>query len=158
MQLITQNADAVLTPASGSHADEGDLPSGMSPTHPMTVVVDGDYHQSGGFTGYGLLVVTGNFTFSANSGWRGMVLVIGQGTVNGSGWGGNEFDGAIFVAKTQNVSGTELAALGQATFDITGSGGSGINYNSCWMRFRGTRAELQSPLVPRNWAVGKNSR
>jgi hypothetical protein len=133
VQLITQNADAVLTPASGSHADEGDLPSGMSPTHPMTVVVDGDYHQSGGFTGYGLLVVTGNFTFSANSGWRGIVLVIGHGTVTGSGGGGNEFDGTIFVAKTQNASGTELAALGQATFDITGSGGSGINYNSCWI-------------------------
>jgi hypothetical protein len=131
--LITQNADAVITPGGGSHADPGDLPSGMSPTHPMTVVINGDYSQSGGFTGYGLLVVTGNFTFSANSGWRGIVLVIGQGTVNGSGWGGNEFDGAIFVAKTQNVSGTELAALGQATFDITGSGGSGINYNSCWI-------------------------
>jgi hypothetical protein len=133
VQLITQNADAVITPASGSHADPGDLPSGMSPSHPMTVVVNGDYQQSGGFTGYGLLVVTGDFSFTASSGWRGVVLVIGQGTVTGSGWGGNEFDGAIFVAKTQNVSGTELAALGQATFDITGSGGSGINYNSCWI-------------------------
>jgi hypothetical protein len=133
VQLITQNADAVLTPASGSHADPGDLPSGMSPTHPMTVVINGDYQQSGGFTGYGLLVVTGNFTFSANSGWRGIVLVIGQGTVNGSGNGGNEFDGAVFVAKTQDSLGNELASLGQATFDITGSGGSGINYNSCWI-------------------------
>jgi hypothetical protein len=132
-QLITPNADAVITPASGSHADEGYLPSGMSPTHPMTVVINGDYQQSGGFTGYGLLVVTGNFTFSANSGWRGIVLVIGQGTVNGSGNGGNEFDGAVFVAKTQDSLGNELASLGQATFDITGSGGSGINYNSCWI-------------------------
>jgi hypothetical protein len=132
-QLITPIADAVITPASGSHADPGDLPSGMSPTHPMTVVINGDYQQSGGFTGYGLLVVTGNFTFTANSGWRGIVLVIGQGTVTGSGWGGNEFDGAIFVAKTQGTSGTELASLGQATFNITGSGGSGINYNSCWI-------------------------
>lgn len=132
-QLITPSADAVITPASGTHADPGDLPSGMSPSHPMTVVVNGDYHQSGGFTGYGLLVVTGNFSFSANSGWRGVVLVIGQGTVTGSGWGGNEFDGAIFVAKTQDSLGNELASLGQATFNITGSGGSGINYNSCWI-------------------------
>jgi hypothetical protein len=130
---ITQNADAVITPASGTHADPGDLPSGMSPTHPMTVVVNGDYHQSSGFTGYGLLVVTGDFSFTASTGWRGMVLVIGQGTVTGSGGGGNEFDGAIFVAKTQDTLGNELAALGQATFDITGSGGSGINYNSCWI-------------------------
>jgi hypothetical protein len=133
VQLITQNADAVITPASGHHADPGDLPSGMSPTHPMTVVVNGDYNQSGNFTGYGLLVVTGNFTFDADSGWRGMVLVIGQGTVTGNSNGGNEFDGAILVAKTRDAAGTELAALGQATFNITGGGGSGINYNSCWI-------------------------
>jgi hypothetical protein len=133
VQLITQNADAVITPASGHHADPGDLPSGMSPTRPMTVVVNGDYNQSGNFTGYGLLVVTGNFTFDADSGWRGMVLVIGQGTVTGNNNGGNEFDGAILVAKTRDAAGTELATLGQATFDITGGGGSGINYNSCWI-------------------------
>jgi len=133
VQLITQNADAVITPASGHHADAGDLPSGMSPTNPMTVVVNGDYNQSGNFTGYGLLVVTGNFTFDADSGWRGMVLVVGQGTVTGNNNGGNEFDGAILVAKTRDAAGTELAALGQATFNITGGGGSGINYNSCWI-------------------------
>jgi hypothetical protein len=133
VQLITQNADAVITPASGSHADEGDLPSGMSPTHPMTVVVNGDYSQSGNFTGYGLLVVTGNFNFDVDSGWRGIILVIGQGTVNGSSNGGNEIDGVLFVAKTQNASGTELATLGQATLDMSGGGGSGINYNSCWV-------------------------
>jgi hypothetical protein len=135
VQLITQNADAVITPASGTHADPGDLPSGMSPTHPMTVVVNGDYSQSGGFTGYGLLVVTGNFKFTADSGWRGTILVIGQGKVNGDDNGGNEFDGAIFVAKTRDALGNELAALGQATFGITpgDGGGSGINYNSCWI-------------------------
>jgi hypothetical protein len=133
VQLISQNADAVITPASGYHADPGDLPSGMSPSNPVTVVVNGDYSQSGGFTGYGLLVVTGNFNFTVGSGWRGIILVIGQGTVNGSGGGGNEFDGVLFVAKTQNASGTELAALGQATLNMSGNGGSGINYNSCWV-------------------------
>ena len=133
VQLITQNADAVITRAAGFHADPDDLPSSMSPTHPVTVVVHGDYSQSGTFTGYGLIAVTGNFSFDVSSGWRGMVLVIGQGTVTGSDPGSNEFDGALFVAKTQDASGTELAALGQATFNITGSGGSGINYNSCWV-------------------------
>ncbi len=128
------NVAAILSP-SGYHADPGDLPSGMSPSHPMAVVVNGDYNQSGTFTGYGLLVVTGNFKFNAASGWRGIILVIGQGTVNGDDFGGNEFDGAIFVAKTRDALGNELAALGQATFGITpgDGGGSGINYNSCWI-------------------------
>ena len=135
VQLISQNADKVITPAVGTHADPGDLPAGMSRANPVTVVVNGDYRQSGIFTGYGLLVVTGNFKFSADSGWRGIILVIGQGTVNGEDFGGNEFDGAIFVAKTRDAAGTELAALGQATFAITvgDGGGSGINYNSCWV-------------------------
>jgi hypothetical protein len=135
VQLISQNADKVITPAVGTHADPGDLPGSMSPANPVTVVVNGDYKQSGNFTGYGLLVVTGNFKFSADSGWRGIILVIGQGTVNGEDFGGNEFDGAIFVAKTRNALGNELAALGQAAFNITpgDGGGSGINYNSCWV-------------------------
>jgi hypothetical protein len=133
VQFISQNADLVITPPGGTPAGPGDLPPAMSPANPMTVVVNGDYSQSGNFTGYGLLVVTGNFNFGANSGWRGIVLVIGQGTVTANGPGSNEFDGAILVAKTQDATGNELAALGQATFDITGGGGSGINYNSCWV-------------------------
>jgi hypothetical protein len=137
VQLITQNADGVVgtpppAPPSGSYGPS-DLPSAMSSSNPQTVVVNGDYAQSGNFTGNGLLVVTGNFSFSGNTGWNGIILVIGKGTVSGNGGGNNSFNGAIFVANTLDSSGHELATLGPASFSINGGGGSGINYNSCWV-------------------------
>ncbi len=102
VQNIQSGADYVLT----GPATESNLPSVVSasdpsfPSNPMTVVVNGDLTLSG-YTGYGLLVVTGTFTFSGDSGWRGIVLVIGNGTVveTGSGSGG-EIDGAMVVANT----------------------------------------------------------
>lgn len=137
VQLISQNANAVVGTAppaapSGTYGPSN-LPSAMSSTNPQTVVVNGNYSQSGNFTGYGLLVVTGSFSFSGNTGWNGIILVIGNGTVSGNGGGNNSFNGAIFVANTLNSSGQPLAALGPASFSINGGGGSGINYNSCWV-------------------------
>jgi hypothetical protein len=137
VQLISQNSNKVVgtpppAPPSGSFGPS-DLPPAMSSTNPQTVVVNGDYSQSGNFTGYGLLVVTGNFSFSGNTGWNGVILVIGAGTVSGNGGGNNSFNGAIFVANTLDSAGHELAALGPASFSINGGGGSGINYNSCWV-------------------------
>jgi hypothetical protein len=70
---------------------------------------------------------------NGNTGWNGIILVIGKGTVNGNGRGNNSFNGAIFVANTLDSSGHELASLGPASFNINGGGGSGINYNSCWV-------------------------
>src|SRR6266481_3762579 len=67
---ITQNADVVISPTpvapttsnpSGQGtATENDMPVGMSATNPMTVVVNGNFSMTGNYTGYGLLVVTGN--------------------------------------------------------------------------------------------------
>jgi hypothetical protein len=137
VQLISQNADSVLGPAppaapSGNFSSSN-LPSAMSSTNPQTVVINGNYSMSGNFTGYGLLVVTGSFSFSGTTGWNGIILVIGNGTVSGNGGGNNSFNGAIFVANTLNSSGQPLASLGPASFSISGGGGSGINYNSCWV-------------------------
>jgi hypothetical protein len=122
VQTIQGVADAVLTgPVTGS-----DMPSAMTAANPMTVVVNGDLTLTN-FTGYGLLVVTGKLTYADDSGWKGIVLVIGQGVVdqNGSGSGNGEFDGALFVANTNGAS------LGTATYTV--SSGKGIYYDSCWI-------------------------
>jgi hypothetical protein len=129
VQNIQSGADYVLT----GPATESNLPSVVSasdpsfPSTPMTVVVNGDLTLSS-YTGYGLLVVTGTFTFSGDSGWRGIVLVIGNGTVveTGSGSGG-EFDGAMVVANT--VGGT----LGTSSLTMDHPGGKGVHYDSCWI-------------------------
>jgi hypothetical protein len=131
VQTISQNADLVIS----GNATNSNMPSAMSATNPMTVVVNGDFSMSGNYTGYGLLVVTGNFSYTGNTGWAGIILVIGQGTTTflGSGGGNNEFDGAIFSATTKDASGNELSSFGNVGFDISGGGGNGIYYNSCWI-------------------------
>jgi hypothetical protein len=110
-------------------------PSDMSPTNPKVVFVDGSF-DLGQNTGYGLLVVTGNFHYHGNSGWKGIILVVGDGTTtfDGQGGGNGEFDGAVFVATTRDANGNQLANMGSVNFDISGGGGNGIYYNSCWIK------------------------
>ena len=131
VQDITQSADAVIngstTPAS--------FPSGMSPTHPMTIVVNGDLDLNGWHnTGYGLLLVTGTLKYDPDASWQGVVLLIGQGSFVSTKGGAGQIDGAMFIAKTRDASNNLLATLGAASFSQTGGGpnlGTGINFNSC---------------------------
>lgn len=114
------------------------LPNYGTATNPVTIVVDssnngatGNLSLSGNHTGYGTLVVRGTFSPSGTVGWNGMVLVIGQGNVQGSGGGNNSYNGAFFVANTRDSSGNLLSTLGTPTFNWSGGGGNGISYNSC---------------------------
>lgn len=134
VQDITNNADAVIQ----GPARPWSFPSGMSATHPMTIVVNGDLDfNSWTNTGYGLLVVTGTLKYDPDATWEGIVLVIGQGNFVSPLHGANGIDGAVFIAKTRDASGnlfTDTQGLGQASFIQGGSGlslGRGIYYNSC---------------------------
>jgi hypothetical protein len=144
VQNIRNNADAVIPnpPNPPNYNNSGTTynfggpgwPTGMSASNPQTVYVDGSF-DLGPNTGYGLLVVTGNFTYHGNSGWKGIILVIGNGTTTfvGNGGGNGSFDGAIFVATTRDANGNLLPNFGSVNFDISGGGGNGIYYNSCWV-------------------------
>lgn len=149
IRTITQNADAVLTPASGSTTvPRSALPTGMSLSNPMTVVVNGDLDlTTGGSTvvGYGLLLVTGSIgstsastpalTYDPDVTWEGVVLVLGKGTVGGSHGGGGHIDGAMLVAKTRDpLTGNPLSSLGPSSVVFnSGMSGTGIYYNSCYI-------------------------
>ncbi len=129
-------------------ATETDLPSAMSVTNPMTVMVNGNLTINSDFTGYGLLVVTGDLTANADFGWKGVVLVIGSGNVllQGGPGGSSEFDGALLVAHTMDnstVPPTPLPSLGQVNFDATNAKGRGIYYNSCWVKMALTPPTFQ---------------
>jgi len=122
----------VVTPTTGI-AQGSDLPA-SSVNSPATIVVNGNLNLSS-YVGYGLLVVTGNFSYNGNSGWKGIVLVVGDGTTTFTGLGGGnqEFDGAIFVASIKDTAGNLLSQLGNVGFNISGGGGNGVYYNSCWI-------------------------
>ena len=145
LQNIQQNADAVIPnpPNPPNYNNSGttynfgtptNWPTDMSATNPKVIYVDGSF-DIGPNTGYGILVVTGNLHYHGNSGWNGVILVVGDGTTtfDGQGGGNGEFDGAIFVATTRDSSGHQLASYGTTNFDISGGGGNGIYYNSCWI-------------------------
>jgi hypothetical protein len=118
------------------------LPSYGTLANPVVAVVNGDLTLPSNTTGYGILVVRGNFNFDGTSGWRGIVLVIGQGVINAAGLGNNQFAGAIFVAKTRDSLGNQLSFLGspQVYWSDGSSGtgtsiGNGIYYDSCWINY-----------------------
>jgi hypothetical protein len=135
-QTITQNADVVLT----GPVDQNSLPPAMSNVNPMTIAVQGNFTLSGGFTGYGVLLVTGTFTYDSYSNWDGIVLVVGQGIVNGQSsgsppYGQSTISGAMLVAQTLNPDLTLRATLGPATFNGNNQvQGFGINYNCSWIQ------------------------
>jgi Tfp pilus assembly protein PilX len=99
---------------------------------PAINFVEGDLSM-GPVTGYGILVVTGNLSWSGNYAWNGLILVIGQGTMSAAGGGHGEIDGSIFLANTRNTSGALLSTLGPTSIGWSGGGGNGVYYNSCWV-------------------------
>ena len=139
IQAIRQSADVTLT----GPVTQMDMPAAMSASNPMTVFVGGDptvpsqgnLSLNGGFTGYGMLVVTGSLTYTDSTSWNGIILVIGQGVVNETSGGGNgEIDGAFLIANTRDSSGNILLTLGPASFTAASPDSDGIYYNSCWVK------------------------
>ena len=137
-QNIIQNADAVFVPAGSSATQTAYLTSlGMSPTNIMTVIANGNLDISNwSHDGYGVLLVTGTFTYDPDTNWNGIVLVIGQGIVNGSHQQYKQINGAMFVAKTRDASGNLLTGrIGGASVAFLDSmQGNGIRYSYCWVQ------------------------
>jgi hypothetical protein len=67
-----------------------------SATNPKFTFVNGDATL---VEGAGLLIVTGKLTSSGNVGFKGIVLVLGDGVFDRSGTGNSDLLGAIVVAK-----------------------------------------------------------
>jgi hypothetical protein len=144
-QTIIQNADVVITPAAtgsppylGTATGSSLTPLGMTSSNPLTVVVNGNLDISNWSNdGYGLLLVTGTFTYDPDTIWSGIILVIGQGTVNGSHAQYKQINGAMLVAKTRDGNNNVLAGsnLGGASMIFQDSmQGAGIRYSNCWIQ------------------------
>ena len=136
VDLIRTNADQVIQ---GPVADIPNIGTAASPT---ITVVNGNLDMTGGVTGYGILVVTGHFTAAGSFGWRGIVLVIGEGVMTVSGGGNNSYEGAVLLARTHvdDPTGAGGGALlpgpapGATLLDWAGGGGNGVHYDSCTIR------------------------
>ncbi len=141
----------------------GNNPSGVhlgTTTSPLTTVINGDFTlDSTNAGGAGVLVVTGNLTFSGNPPFNGIILVIGKGAVATSSGGGNgNMYGAMLVANCYNASNQWIDSTCDATGNNPGSGHSpcypqspsfdwskgggtyNIQYDSCWVNNLANRA------------------
>ena len=134
VQAITASADKVIAGPVTQTNSNAIMPTAMSATNPMIVVVNGDLTLNGWHnTGYGLLLVTGQFKYDPDANWNGIILVIGQGVLVSNQTGTGQINGTVLIAKTRDSSGNLLSSLGAASFSQTG-GGSGIHYSTNWVK------------------------
>jgi hypothetical protein len=154
VQTIQQNADFAINGnacVGGSCSTGTNLPAAMSASNPMTIVVNGDLTFSGWrTTGYGLLLVTGKFTYDPDASWDGIILVIGKGWMYSSqgAYTTTQIQGAVLLARTLDASGTPLSPSSFPIFTLASSGSpsgfdfystpntltNGIYYSSCWIQ------------------------
>jgi hypothetical protein len=135
VQNIAANADAAFSPTPPATSITGSqLPTTMSPTNPMTIVVNGDLDLTNWHgIGYGLLLVTGTLTYDPDATWNGIVMVVGKGNFVSTKGGTHQINGAMLMAQTVDNSGNPLASFGPASFNQTGGNpsGYGVYYSSC---------------------------
>jgi hypothetical protein len=144
VSVLANGADKTYTCgiAPAGSACTGSGPYGTDAA-PQVTYVNGDFNF-GNNSGSGVLVVTGTVSFTGNSSFNGLILVIGQGSLASSGGGHGQFNGSIFLAKTNSSVSTttppyaQLAALGSPTIAWNGGGTNGIQFNSCWANIGNT--------------------
>jgi hypothetical protein len=99
--------------------------SNMSNSTQITFI-DGNVDLGSGDQGAGLLVVTGKLTMQGNTNFKGVILVLGEGSVERSGSGNGVISGGIVVAKFSKTEGDFQAP----TFTTDGGGNSLVQYDS----------------------------
>ncbi len=101
-----------------------------STSNPAFTFVNGDCSLDGGA---GLLIVTGNLALNGNPSFDGIILVLGEGTVNRGGGGNGDIFGAMVVAqfaRTWPATDTGPHPFTSPWFDTDGGGTSNMQYDS----------------------------
>ncbi len=111
--------------------------SGMAGTvaEPKFTLVNGNATLDGGA---GLLIVTGNLTMNGNPSFNGIILVLGEGTINRDGGGNGTILGSIYVAKfarswPASENGQPHPFLAPV-FNTNGGGTADLRYDSVWVQ------------------------
>jgi hypothetical protein len=108
------------------------LPNGGSGTPTGFTFVKGDYTMGTG-SGSGLLIVTGDLTTNGNTNFSGLILVIGNGSVNRNGGGGGYVYGAMIIANVDwpvAKDATPKTDFGAPYFNFNGAGNATMQYDS----------------------------
>jgi hypothetical protein len=112
--------------------------SAGSSTDPKLTFVDGTCNLDGGA---GLLVVTGDLTFSGNDNFKGIIIVLGTGVVKRDGSGNGQVLGSWIVGA---VSRTGTGGFTAPNFNTAGGGNGSFYYDTTSI----DRANLTASVVP----------
>ena len=134
------NARAFLTDMRKEAVKDGRLNPGDLGTeaNPRLTFIDGDLDLGGSTQGAGLLIVTGNITQSGTSGFKGIVLALGNGVVVRNGT--PNALGALVVANFEHNYNSAIGAytgtggFGSPSIISSGGGNSLVGYHSDWVR------------------------
>jgi hypothetical protein len=102
---------------------------------PKFTFVNGNATLDGGA---GLLVVTGNLIMNGNPSFNGVILVLGEGTINRDGGGNGNVFGSIYVAKFARSWPAAENGLPHPflapSFHTSGGGNANLEYDSVWVQ------------------------
>jgi hypothetical protein len=126
MQLVARSMGRYFTSLNGVAGTEAS---------PKFTFVDGNATLDGGA---GLLIVTGTLNMNGNPTFKGVILVLGTGTIYRDGGGSGDILGSIYVAKFARswpAAENGLSHPFQApAFHTDGAGTSNLKYDSVWVQ------------------------
>lgn len=89
-----------------------------TPQSPKIVIADGDLTLSGDGSGAGILIVKGTLKYNGAFDYDGLILVVGEGSLEMSG-ANKTVTGGILLARLEEVGGSPT--FGRATLDLRGN-------------------------------------
>ena len=126
MQLIGRSMGRYFTSFSGIAG---------TATEPKFTFVNGNATLDGGA---GLMIVTGNLIMNGNPSFNGIILVLGEGTINREGGGNGNVLGSIYVAKFARSWPAAENGLPHPflapTIHTSGGGTANLKYDSVWVQ------------------------
>jgi hypothetical protein len=126
MQIVARSMGRYYTSFAGFAGTDAD---------PKFTLVNGNATIDGGA---GLLIVTGNLILNGNPTFNGVILVLGEGTVNRDGGGNGNALGSIYIAKFARSwpaaeNGLSHPFLAPA-FHTSGGGTANLRFDSDWVQ------------------------
>jgi hypothetical protein len=126
MQVVARSMGRYYTSFSGTAG---------TTTSPAFTFVNGNATLDGGA---GLLIVTGNLVLNGNPNFNGVILVLGEGTINRDGGGNGNILGSVYVAKFARSWPSSQNGLSHPflapTFHTDGGGTADLRYDSEWVQ------------------------
>lgn len=126
MQVVARSMGRYYTTFSGQAG---------TTTSPAFTFVNGNATLDGGA---GLMIVTGDLVLNGNPSFNGVILVLGEGTVNRNGGGNGNIYGSIYVARFARSWPSSENGLSHPflapTFSTSGGGNADLKYDSEWVQ------------------------